>query len=387
MAGLYIHIPFCRQACRYCDFYFTVSLKFIDEYIDVLLMEISQRRGYIQNEDISTVYIGGGTPSVLNGQHLSRIMDSIFKNYSLVAKPEVTIEANPDDLSIEYLEMLRQMGFNRLSIGVQSFREKDLELMRRSHSVRQAIDCISNAKAKGFENINMDLIYGLPDLSLKEWEKNVIMATKQPIQHISAYHISYEPGTVFHHWRKKGKLNELSEQLSVEQFEVLREITTDNSFEHYEISNFAKEGFISKHNSSYWKGNKYIGFGPSAHSYNGTERQWNISSMKMYIEKMRNGEAYYEKEILTVKDQFHDYLLTSFRTNEGVDLLYLKQKFGKRIYDYINEKARKFIFGGDLFYEKDQLKMSLSGWLKSDLIVGEFMVEDDIILPGQQLFQ
>jgi oxygen-independent coproporphyrinogen-3 oxidase len=364
-----------------------VSLKFRDEFIAALLMELVQRKNHLQNEEISSIYIGGGTPSVLTSQHIIRIMDCISLNYSITTSPEVTIEANPDDLTIEYLEMLRKAGFNRLSIGVQSFREKDLELMRRSHNARQAIDCMVNANAKGFENINMDLIYGLPNLSLKEWEKNVLMATQQPIQHISAYHLTYEPGTIFHHWKKKGSLTEISEELSVEQFLALREITDKNLFEHYEVSNFAKEGFRSKHNSTYWKGNNYIGFGPSAHSFNGTERQWNISSLKTYIEKIRNGVRYHEKEILTPKDQYHDYLLTSLRTIEGADINYIRQKFGDPICDQLTEKAREFISIADMVYEKESLKMTASGWLKSDLIVGEFMQTNDFTLPEQQPFQ
>jgi oxygen-independent coproporphyrinogen-3 oxidase len=254
MAGLYIHIPFCRQACRYCDFFFTVSLKYRDEYIEALLIELHHRRNELEGETIETIYLGGGTPSVLTSKHLSEIMNSITKYYSVSSDPELSIEANPDDLSGEYLEMLREKGFNRLSIGVQSFREEDLQLMRRSHSAKQSSECMFTAYEKGFHNINMDLIYGLPDLTLEQWEKNLQKALKQPIQHISAYHLTYEPGTVFHHWKKKGKITEAPEKISLEQYEKLRELTGLQGFEHYEISNFAKEGFRSKHNTTYWKG-------------------------------------------------------------------------------------------------------------------------------------
>jgi len=384
MAGIYIHIPFCRQACRYCDFYFSISLKYRDAFVEAVLKEITTRRGYLQNEQISTIYLGGGTPSVLTEQHISTIMNSIKATYSISESPEITIEANPDDLTKEYLEMLKQSGFNRLSIGVQSFREKDLELMRRSHSARQAIDCMDHAQAKGFDNINMDLIYGLPDLSLNDWENNLLNAMKQPVQHISAYHLTYESGTVFHHWKKQGKLIELTEQLSVEQYELLREITGKSNFEHYEISNFAKEGFRSKHNTIYWKGNKYFGFGPSAHSYNGKDRQWNNSSLKTYIEKIQDGESYYETEKLTIKEKYHDYLLTSLRTAEGADLKFIQQKFGTLIYDRFIEKAHRFILGGEMVREKERLKMTENGWLRSDLIVEKFMLSEDFIIPGQQ---
>lgn len=380
MAGLYIHIPFCRQACRYCDFFFTVSLKYRDDFIKALLSEIYQRRNDLQDETIETIYLGGGTPSVLTSNHLSEIMNSITKHYSISSNPEISIEANPDDLSEDYLEVLHEKGFNRLSIGVQSFREEDLQLMRRSHTAKQASECFARAQGKGFHNISMDLIYGLPNLTLQQWEDNLLTALKQAIQHISAYHLTYEPGTVFHHWKKKGKIAEVPEKLSLKQYEMLREYTAYRGFEHYEISNFALKGFRSKHNSTYWKGQKYLGFGPSAHSYNGRERKWNLSTLSGYIESSRKGGPGFETEVLTLKDKYHDYLLTSLRTLEGANLSFIESSFGKAVGMILLEKAQKFISSKEMKNENGILAMTPSGWLRSDLILEEFLLSEDYVI-------
>jgi len=384
MAGLYIHIPFCRQACRYCDFFFTVSLKYRDAFVEALCAEIQQRKNDIQGELIETIYLGGGTPSVLSSQHLSDIMNSISKHHTLSLDPEISIEVNPDDLSGEYLDTLRAKGFNRLSIGVQSFREEDLQLMRRSHTAIQAIDCLENAKEKGFKNINMDLIYGLPDLTPEHWKENLETTLSLPVNHISAYHLSYERGTVFHHWKKKGRIRELPEELSVDQYKLLRELTSEEGFEHYEISNFAKKGYRSKHNSTYWKGKKYIGLGPSAHSYNGTERRWNNASLKEYFQKEEDRQPYFEIENLSLKDQYHDYLLTSLRTIEGADLSFVERMFGIKVCRLLQDLAEKYISTGEMFIANGILAMTPEGWLRSDLILKELLLPESYIIPGQQ---
>ncbi|MEX0988417.1 MAG: radical SAM family heme chaperone HemW [Bacteroidales bacterium] len=374
MGGMYIHVPFCRQACRYCDFYFTVSLKYRDSYVASLLTELIRRKDSRDTGEIDTIYLGGGTPSVLTEEQLEMIMGTIRKHYRVRKDAEITIEANPDDLKEDYPGMLRRSGFNRLSIGVQSFQEKDLELMRRSHTAEQAVKCMELAHSKGFENISMDLIYGVPGLTLGEWEENVRITMKQPIGHISAYHLTYEPGTVFHHWKKKGRLKELPEQTSIEQYRLLREITAENGFEHYEISNFAKKGFRSKHNSTYWSGVNYLGFGPSAHSYNGTERRWNIASLKGYIEKVNGGGIYYESEQLTSTEKYHDYLITSLRTVSGADTDHIESVFGIEILNDLLGKVQKFMGSNDLLMQEGILKMTPEGWLKSDMIIGELML-------------
>ncbi len=373
MAGLYIHVPFCRQACRYCDFYFTVSLKYRNEFISALLKEISLRKNHFVKEKFSTVYLGGGTPSVLSKEQLQRVLDRVLHDYSIDGDAEITIEVNPDDLTGDYIDFLKTAGFNRLSIGIQSFQEKDLDLMRRSHNAKQAKECISLANRR-FENISMDLIYGLPGLSLSEWEENVRIAMDQPVTHISAYHLTYEPDTVFHHWRKKGRLAEAPEQLSIDQYFLLRKLTKRAGFEHYEISNFALEGFRSRHNSTYWTGKKYIGLGPSAHSFNEKERSWNVSSLKKYIEKLNCGEDFSESETLTLKDSYHDYLLTSLRTSDGADIEHIHICYGEKILTHLKGKAMSFIESKDLILDKGILRMTPGGWLRSDQIIGALML-------------
>jgi oxygen-independent coproporphyrinogen-3 oxidase len=374
MAGLYIHVPFCRQACRYCDFYFIVSLKYRDEYVSALLKELAQRSKQPMAEEISTIYLGGGTPSVLSKEQLQKIMEGVHHDYSVMESAEITLEANPDDLTVDYLRFIKEIGFNRLSVGVQSFHAKDLELMRRSHNEQQARECLERAHSEGFNNISMDLIYGLPGLSISGWEKNLRITMEQPVTHISAYHLTYEPGTVFYHWKKKGRLAELPEQTSIDQYDALRRIALAEGFEHYEISNFARKGFRSKHNSNYWTGQHYMGFGPSAHSYNGKERSWNISSLKQYLEKMERGEVVFESEALSTRDKYHEYLLTSLRTAQGADTEYIRKNFGISFEQDLLGKAAVFIDKEELVLINGILRMTPGGWLKSDLIIEKLML-------------
>jgi len=341
--------------------------------VSALLKEISLRKKYLLKEKISTVYFGGGTPTVISKDQLQRIMDRVIQDYSIDEDAEVTIEANPDDLTVEYIDFLKATGFNRLSIGIQSFQEKDLDLMHRSHNAKQAKECISLAN-KRFKNISMDLIYGLPGLSLSEWEDNVTIAMKQPVTHISAYHLTYEPGTIFHHWRKKRRLTELPEQTSIDQYYLLRKLTGTAGFEHYEISNFARGAFRSRHNSTYWTGKKFLGMGPSAHSFNGKERRWNISSLKQYIEKINSGEKFSESEILTLKDSYHDYLLTSLRTSDGADMEYIRNHFGKKILTHLISCLKPFTGSGDIILNQGTLRMTPEGWLKSDQVIEALML-------------
>ena len=376
MAGLYVHVPFCRQACRYCDFYFTVSMRYRDVYVSALLKELSSKKGYTDPESISSVYLGGGTPSVLTSNHLQQIIRQIRDNYTVDEAAEITIEANPDDLGRDYLKFLKGIGFNRLSIGVQSFHEKELELMRRSHTVKQAKECAELAHGLGFDNINMDLIYGLPGQSLSDWQVNLQIMMQQPLTHLSAYHLTYEPGTVFHHWRKRGRLKELSEQTSIDQYYLLREIAGNYGFEHYEISNFALQGFRSRHNSIYWTGKKYCGFGPSAHSYNGEERRWNVGSLREYIEKINSGEQHDDSEVLSIQEKFHDYLITTLRTSEGSDLGVIQNLFGEKFAQNILNKVQPFVARKEAELQDGMLRITPTGWLKSDLIIQELMFRE-----------
>ena len=374
MAGLYIHVPFCRQACRYCDFYFTVSLKYRDEFVSALLKEISFRKNAIIKEKISTIYLGGGTPTALSKDQLQRIMGSVIHNYNIDVNAEITIEANPDDLTGDYLDFLRGEGFNRLSIGIQSFQEKDLKLMRRSHNAKQAKACLGLAQSKGFENISIDLIYGLPGLSLSEWDENVKITIEQAVPHISAYHLTYEPGTIFYHWRANRRLTELPEQKSRDQYYLLRNLTGSADYEHYEISNFARKGFLSRHNSAYWTGKNYLGLGPSAHSFNGKERSWNVRSLKKYIEKINSGKKHTESEVLTLKDSYHDYLITALRTAVGVDTDYIRNRFGEKILTHLISSIMPFTGSKDLLLDQGMLRMTPEGWLRSDQVIEALML-------------
>ncbi len=269
MAGIYIHIPFCRQKCYYCDFYKTVNTSLTVKFLPALESEIILRKGYLESETIETIYFGGGTPSVLTESELADILQTLHQQYSISCDAEITFEANPDDLSIEYLQGLKRTGVNRLSIGIQSFQDTFLKKMNRRHTAMQAVEAIENAANLGFDNISVDLIYGLPGLSSTAWKKDLKQVFKLPVQHLSAYHLTYHEGTAFYTWLKKGALKELKEAQSVSQFEILVEQAEKNGFEQYEISNFAKDRLYSKHNSSYWLGTKYLGLGPSAHSFNG----------------------------------------------------------------------------------------------------------------------
>jgi len=377
MPGIYIHVPFCRQACRYCDFFFTVSLKYREDYCQALLIELGNRKGELGGHMVNTVYLGGGTPSVLSVDQLRDLFTEVFKSYEIAEDAEITVEANPDDLTEERLQALRECGVNRLSIGIQSFKEEDLKLMRRSHSVEQAMRCIELSHEAGFRNITMDLIYGIPGQNLRNWEKNVLLAMKLPIQHLSAYHLSYEPGTVFSHWKKKGRIKEIPEELSIEQYHLLRKITSEHGFEHYEISNFAKEGYRSRHNSSYWDGSNYLGFGPSAHSYNGRERRWNISSLQKYTEGSKTGGRIFEHEVLSRRDRFHDYLITSLRTSDGLGKNSIRDSFGEDFLLNLEKKLKPLSDQGEMIMDGDRIRMSPGGWLKSDHLIRELMLDEE----------
>jgi len=374
MLGIYIHIPFCRQACRYCDFFFSVSLKYVDEYVESLVEEIELRAGEKPRSEVETLYLGGGTPSVLSDFHLGKILDVVHKHYSFREDAEWTMECNPDDLSPAYLEQLRNKGFNRISIGIQSFFERDLELMRRSHTSIQAGQSVEDAAEAGFENITMDLIYGVPGQIPVEWEENIKKALALPVSHISAYHLTFEPGTVFDHWRKKGRLLAVHEEESVKQFQVLRRLLLERGFDHYEISNFALNGKMSAHNMLYWSGKPYLGLGPSAHSYDGTKRSWNVSSLKKYMEGVRTGSSFSEIEKLTAHEAYHDYLITSLRTRWGADPEYIEQQFGGDIYRHFEGITKSFLEKGTLWTPQGHVAIHPDHWLLTDHILRELFI-------------
>jgi len=375
MAGLYLHIPFCRQACRYCDFFFSLSLRYVDEYVDCLVKEIELRAGDLPGTHFETLYLGGGTPSVLSSDHLQRILEAVFTHYRFQDKIEQSIECNPDDLNPEYLQKLRELGFTRMSIGIQSFQEKDLELMKRSHNALQAEESVRDATSAGFDNITMDLIYGIPGQSLNEWKDNISRALSLPVSHISAYHLSFEPGTIFDHWRKKGRLLPVHEEESIVQYKILREKLLESGFTHYEISNFALKNQMSEHNLIYWSGKPYLGFGPSAHSFDGKQRSWNVSSLKKYMDGISSGTNVSETEHISLQESYHDYLITSLRTKWGADPECITKRYGEKIARHFKQKAQTFQEEGSLRLSDGHVAIHPDHWLIADHILRELFAD------------
>ncbi len=342
MAGIYLHIPFCKQACFYCDFHFSTSLKKKDELVYCLIKELVLRKNELQNEIIETIYFGGGTPSLLTASEIDQLLNAIYKNYNVIESPEITLEANPDDLSKEKIKELAKSPINRLSIGVQSFFEEDLKSMNRAHNSKEAKECLSIA-TRHFDNITIDLIYGVPNMSTKRWKENLQIAFDFGVNHISSYALTVEPKTVLDSFVKNGKYPEPDETEAKEHFNILMEETSKNGFVHYEISNFGKPDYFSKHNTSYWLGKKYIGIGPSAHSFNNTHRSWNIANNANYIKNIQLGNLPNEVEKLTKEDQFNEYLMTGLRTIWGVSLTKIKEDFGDVFYKKLITNSQKFI--------------------------------------------
>ena len=326
MSGIYIHIPFCAKKCFYCDFFMSLSLKYKDDYLKALKQELKLRKNYLQNQSVETIYFGGGTPSLLNEKELNALFEEIYKDFNVSENPEITLEANPDDLSTEYLKNLRKTPVNRLSIGIQSFFDDDLKMMNRRHSAKESLFAVKEAQNVGFENISGDLIYGLPEMTTKKWEYNLQEFFKLKIPHLSAYHLTYEPNTVFFKYLKTKRIYEIPETESLKQFELLKQLAKAHNFIHYETSNFAKDGFFSKHNTGYWQQKHYLGIGASAHSYDGNSRQFNIKNLKEYITRVGETGAYFEKEILSDADIYNDYIITTLRTVWGTDVSYVSEK-------------------------------------------------------------
>ena len=369
MAGLYLHIPFCKSKCAYCDFFSVATLNQKEDFIKALIGELKLQKEYLVNESIDSIYFGGGTPSVLVIKELDLILNEICKNYTVNPKAEITLEANPDDLDINYLKNLRNSGVNRLSIGVQSFIDNHLTRMKRRHNAQKAKETIQWAQNCGFNNISADLIYGLPQMPLSEWNYNLETLMSFNVQHISAYHLTIEPNTLFNKWVKQKSINLPSDSESTKQLKLLIKETKKKGFVHYEISNFALDGFFSKHNSSYWINEKYLGVGPSAHSYNLTSRQWNISNVQRYIAAISQGNIPFEKENLTLNDKYNDYILTSLRTMWGINLQKIEIEFGKLYFDYFMKSINSFLESKHLKKTQNKVCLTPKGIFISDLII------------------
>jgi len=374
MAGIYIHIPFCKKLCSYCDFYHIITQSDNKQFIDALIKETALRREYAGNEIIETIYLGGGTPSVLPAAEIRRIIESVRKIYTVSENCEVTIEINPDDADTEYLKELKNSGINRISLGIQSWRDSDLKLLNRRHNAAQATDALEETMKAGFRNVTIDLIYGIPGLTLADWADNLDKTFSYDIKHLSAYHLTIEPNTVFSKMKEKGLLSEIDEEESSAQFNLLIDKAQSAGFVHYEISNFGKPGYFSIHNSNYWKQVNYIGLGPSAHSFNGYSRQWNIRDVRKYIKSVNAGFPLFEKEELDNKTRFNEYIMTTLRTMWGIDLEYVERIFNKEGYDYILNTAGKLINYGLMKQENKTLVLTNQGKMISDNIISELML-------------
>ena len=379
MAGIYIHVPFCKKLCFYCDFYHIISQEDNSAFIDALIKEASMRKDYLGNETISTIYLGGGTPSVFSVKELGTILNHIYKLFKVSKDCEITIELNPDDIQPTYLSGLKNHNINRISLGIQSWRDSDLKMLNRRHNSTQAVTALKETFNAGFENVTIDLIYGLPGMSLQDWASNLDFSFSFNIQHLSAYHLTFEPGTIFGKMLEKGVISEIDEDDSAAQFNILIEKAESAGFIHYEISNFGKPGFFSVHNSNYWKQISYLGLGPSAHSFNGYSRQWNIRDLKGYIKSLDTGKSFFDSEELDTKTRFNEYIMTSLRTMWGIDLEYVEKMFEKEGYDYVVNLAGKFKEYGMMKQDKKTLVLTNQGKMISDNIISEF-----IMPPGDE---
>lgn len=374
MAGIYIHFPFCRQKCYYCDFYKTVNTTQTVNFLAALKNEAVLRKNYIANEIVKTIYFGGGTPSVLTGDQLANIMEFLHEYFSVLPEAEITFEANPDDLSVNYLQELKNAGINRLSIGIQSFNDDHLKKMNRRHNAGQAIRSIENAASAGFLNLSADLIYGLPELTRQQWVSSLQQIFRLPVVHLSAYHLTYHQGTPFYTWLKKGTLKELSENESTEQFNLLLDETARAGFEQYEISNFARNGLYSKHNSAYWTGEKYLGLGPSAHSFNGISRRWNVAHIEGYIRGIESNTSWFEEEQLNENEKFNEYILTRIRTKWGISKQEINNRFGTDRTEHVEKVAAKFLRTGKMIEQNGIFTLTREGLFVSDELMTDFMI-------------
>ncbi len=370
MAGIYLHIPFCKQACHYCNFHFSTSLKKKPELITAIAKELILRKHEIETP-IETIYFGGGTPSLLQITEIEFLLKTIYNNFNIISNPEITIEANPDDLmDFSVFEKYKKIGINRLSIGVQSFFDEDLQAFNRAHRANEAKTVLKKA-SKYFDNITIDLIYGIPGLSKERWKENLEITFNFGINHISSYALTIEPKTALYQFIKNNKYPNVNEELALEHFKILQTETTKNGFIQYEVSNFGKPNFFSKHNTSYWLGKPYLGVGPSAHSYYKQERNWNIANNSKYIKAITNGILPIEKEQLSKKDLFNETIMIGLRTIWGVSLTDIKDNFGEETVKTLQHKAKKHINNQNLTQENNTLKATKKGLFLIDGIAAD----------------
>ena len=376
MSGLYIHIPFCKQACHYCDFHFSTVMKKRTDMVDALIKEISLRKDELP-ETIETIYFGGGTPSVLSTDEINLLIDAVYTHFDVADNPEITLEANPDDLSGNRIIELSKSRINRLSIGIQSFFDDDLQLMNRAHNAAEAKESLAEA-AKYFDNISIDLIYGIPGMDNEKWQQNIDTALSFKIPHISSYALTVEPKTALQKLISVGKIPSPSDEVASEHFRILTGRLQREGFVHYELSNFGKPGYFSRNNTAYWLGKKYLGIGPSAHSYDGNSRSWNVANNSFYLKAIEESRLPLEKEILTQTDRYNEYIMTGLRTIWGVSLDRIEQEFGADVLEYLEAQSESFLQQELLVVENRVLKTTEKGKFLADGIASDlFLVNLD----------
>jgi oxygen-independent coproporphyrinogen-3 oxidase len=374
MAGIYIHIPYCRQKCHYCNFFSVASSKFLPEVMESLCQEAIKQKHYLKGVPIDSVYFGGGTPSLINSSLLKRVMETLHTEFSINSEAEITLEANPDDISPTALNEWKQMGINRLSIGIQSFRDEDLNYLNRVHNGVRAKECIDMALQAGFRNLTIDLIYGIPTLTDHAWKTNIETALKAGIKHISAYSLTVEPRTALDVMIRKGKYAPVDEVQSIRHFEILMKMMEENGFLHYEISNFCLPGYFAKHNTAYWQREPYLGLGPSAHSFDGNSRQWNVSGIAEYIKSISENSFPFESEQLSNEQQYNEYVMTGLRTMWGCNSEVINRQFGETCHSEFIGRIRKFMESGMVVETDGVYKLTLSGKLMADGIASDLFI-------------
>ena len=374
MAGIYIHVPFCKQKCNYCNFHFSTKQDNVEELVSGMIIELDQRKSYLKTKKIDSIYFGGGTPSIIDVKHIINIIEKIYSLFDVKKTAEITMEFNPDDIKKEKLNKLRQAGINRLSIGIQSFNNEDLIFMNRSHNAKEAISSIKLAKECGFNNMSIDLIYGVQNQTDKTWKKNLNQIFELEIDHFSAYALTVEPDTKLNYLIKKKRVQPISEIKSENHFKILQKLSLKMGYEQYEISNFCRKNKFAQHNTSYWKDKAYLGIGPSAHSYNGKSRRWNISNNLKYITLINNSEKYFDEEKLSPTQKYNEYTLTSLRTIWGVSLDYLENNFDQHIVSHFKKNARKWIDNKNIILEKNNVRLTNKGMLFADAISSDLFI-------------
>lgn len=377
MAGIYLHIPFCRKACHYCNFHFSTSLNAQNDFVVALVQEINLRKHYLQGQTIRTIYFGGGTPSLLHQDELRKILDALYEHFTIEPDAEVTLEANPDDLKPDNLQLWKAAGINRLSVGVQSFFEEDLIWMNRSHSAEQARESMNLIRDAGFDNYSMDLIFGYPLLDMPKWQKNMAWMIEAGVPHISCYGLTIEPKTVFHHQQMKGQWAGVDQDVQAVQYEMLMQTLTQQGYRHYEISNFALPGREAVHNSQYWKRDWYLGLGPSAHSFNGESRQWNVSHNQQYIRGIMKAEQVFDLEYLSERDQINEFILTQLRMDTGIALDWLQERLSKQQWTIWQIKMKRLIEQEQIYLHDHRAILTPAGKLYADGIAADFFLDEN----------